>query len=698
MAEVVVLDEFEEILLRLDAEDLLRCKSVCKSWYSLISSPYFVKAHLKHACNNNRELGHFRIQLNWKMCFVNMMVGSSNGLVCISPYLAEFLVTNPSTREVKQLPTLPYRNRSKLCWGFGYDSSTDDYKLVVGANQDSHLMRFQVLSLKSNQWKFLGELNYDYYCRHGPGFLYNGALHWFMDDPNNSMNKVILAFDLSLEKFKEIPPPDDTTYVCDYRTKLGIFEECLCVFRIAFSFNENDTYLPTWVMKNYNVKQSWELIPCDYEKNEVVAATPAYMVDYDISCNSWRLCDDAKGNIDLSWRCWDNIGAPIFVKSLVSPYLCGKPEERNNKSLKVDFSYNSKHTMLNKKRKRHAKNNKRNDKVPETINVVSRDTYAVNDDVTSKRQRTHRSDYGPVCGLENLVCLSDPGILGHQERSIREVDCRPGSSVSMPELPRYSCVVDNGESSVRSNAEPVVDNGESSVRSNAEPTSNVVLHTRSTGSPGSAVKKQKHGMTLDNDTSLIFGKFIHTQKISNLGFPEHYLNFAAYNELAPRAISKSAVLTHIFAMAELTNKDVLAELTNKDPYRLPSSLQELEDSLFKPPTFLLPAPTPVQSSTTEVLSEHPEHTVTSEDDPTQIRPNQPINPTPTTPSDNQAPSVLSGLSKAPAEESTPPTEEKTTLVQKEERRNRKQAVKKLSTQGAGWKDEKEERRNMKCDD
>nr|GEU78797.1 hypothetical protein [Tanacetum cinerariifolium] len=48
----------------------------------------------------------------------------------------------------------------------------------------------------------------------------------------------------------------------------------------------------------------------------------------------------------------------------------------------------------------------------------------------------------------------------------------------------------------------------------------------------------------------------------------------------------------------------------------------------------------------------------------QITPNQPINPTTTTPSDNKAPS------KAPAEESTPPTEEKTTLVQKEDQENK----------------------------
>ncbi|GJZ90645.1 hypothetical protein Tco_0662572 [Tanacetum coccineum] len=91
----------------------------------------------------------------------------------------------------------------------------------------------------------------------------------------------------------------------------------------------------------------------------------------------------------------------------------------------------------------------------------------------------------------------------------------------------------------------------------------------------------------------------------------------------------------------------------------------LGDSVFKPLTLLLPAPTPIQSSILEALPQHPEATVTSEDDPTQITPNQPIDPiSPTTPN-NQVPTVLSS-NKPPAEESTPPTEQKASLVQKEE--------------------------------
>ncbi|GJX82942.1 DNA helicase [Tanacetum coccineum] len=41
--------------------------------------------------------------------------------------------------------------------------------------------------------------------------------------------------------------------------------------------------------------------------------------------------------------------------------------------------------------------------------------------------------------------------------------------------------------------------------------------------------------TLENSTSLIFGRYIDLQEIPNDGFPEHYFNFASYNELPARA-------------------------------------------------------------------------------------------------------------------------------------------------------------------
>ncbi|GKC50459.1 Clp protease regulatory subunit ClpX3, mitochondrial, partial [Tanacetum coccineum] len=106
--------------------------------------------------------------------------------------------------------------------------------------------------------------------------------------------------------------------------------------------------------------------------------------------------------------------------------------------------------------------------------------------------------------------------------------------------------------------------------------------------------------------------------------------------------------------------DVLAELTNKDLYQLPP----LQTNCT---TLTLPAPTPIQSSTSEALSEHPIHTVTNKDDPTQTTATQPITPTSTTATSNEVPAPLSDIDKSATQESTPPSEQKTNLMQKEEK-------------------------------
>ncbi|XP_071726905.1 F-box protein CPR1-like [Rutidosis leptorrhynchoides] len=331
-------DVVAKILVRLDVEDVVRCKSVCKSWYNLISSNDFVNAHLKRSYNNNREHGYKRIRLLKLRDY--MMIGSCNGLICISLKFVELLVTNPSTREVRKLPMPPYNYRGKVCWGFGYDSCTDDYKVVVGFEESKHHMRFQVLSLKSNQWKSLkptkwkfvedrDHINYNTNTYDCTGFLYNGALHWFMDDDTKKKKKkkVILSFDLSLEKFKEIPLPNDRKYVYDGRNIIGVFEErlCICISKWYDCFASYD--LQTWVMKSCNgwhtiwvMKNDncWERLPRDYEGNKYGSVTPAYKLDF-IQDNTWHLCNDKKGKIDLSLKSWYHIAFPIFVKSLVSP-------------------------------------------------------------------------------------------------------------------------------------------------------------------------------------------------------------------------------------------------------------------------------------------------------------------------------------------------------------------------------------------
>ncbi|GJY73078.1 putative F-box domain-containing protein [Tanacetum coccineum] len=290
---MVVFDVVECILLRSAATDLTSWKVVCKSWYSLISSPRFAQAHLNHTCSNN-ELGHVRIAMpsywkipNEKRLYESNLwkiVGSSNGVVCISPIQGDplIMVSNPCTRELRKLPMAPLVSQkymSGLCFSFGYDSPTDDYKVVlVISKSDDHAVLVQVLSMKSNTWKLIGLFNY--------GFI------------------------------NDIP---------------GIVDDRLCLF-----FSKTRSNLPPdiWVMRNYNVEQSWELLPPnDYEmKHEVVHHMK--MIEYALPKNKRMsfFCDDNKC---LS-RAWKDVIAYIFayrfVPSLVSPYAGRPSHAKNNKT------------------------------------------------------------------------------------------------------------------------------------------------------------------------------------------------------------------------------------------------------------------------------------------------------------------------------------------------------------------------------
>ncbi|XP_076955464.1 F-box protein CPR1-like [Bidens hawaiensis] len=358
MAEAeVAFDVVEQILLRSDAQVLIRCKSVCKSLHSLISTPRFVKDHLNQSHNadrHNTQLGHrrigFHITLNEnyrshrKKVF---FVGSCNGLVCISTKgSGKFVVTNPLTREINRLPTPPYglyggeRVHCVVCWGFGYDSCIDDYKVVLGfmdpCNDEN--ARFHVLTLKSNTWKIIGDKRL---CKHAyaglsglEGVLCGGALHWFVSNEWRK-NRVIISFDLSTEKFREIPRPTHEEYECvdDPRVegqghRLGVVEECLCVYKdwSAVGKYNNLDYLPRWkwVMKN----DKWEVYndDCceskyDVAHNVVVvekSPTRVYGVDDGIRVPS-------AGHF---------MRASLFVKSLVSPHPHPLPHPHEGQHVK----------------------------------------------------------------------------------------------------------------------------------------------------------------------------------------------------------------------------------------------------------------------------------------------------------------------------------------------------------------------------
>ncbi|XP_040373292.1 F-box/kelch-repeat protein At3g06240-like [Rosa chinensis] len=97
-------------------------------------------------------------------------------------------------------------------YGFGFDDSIDDYKVVCGEmyrDNGDVVTVFSVYTLKTGYWRVIEkQFPYRYArCRLSySGILVNGALHWLMHrlgSPDRSL--VIVSFLLAEEEVREIP-------------------------------------------------------------------------------------------------------------------------------------------------------------------------------------------------------------------------------------------------------------------------------------------------------------------------------------------------------------------------------------------------------------------------------------------------------------------------------------------------------------
>ncbi|KAL8481162.1 hypothetical protein ACS0TY_027088 [Phlomoides rotata] len=283
-----------EILTRLPVKSLARFKCVSKPWHSLISFPAFIKAHLKSAINtkNSEYLlklhlfcictyprNHFRefsLHLlmggaqNDDLATVNYgipnpnspmrILGSCNGIVCVSMNEMQLFIWNPFLKNFKLLPSL--RRPSSLCCymkdGFGYEPLTDDYKVVAifYCMGDSGPYEVQIYSRKTDRWKRIENFKYGNPLDQSAKYA-RGKFHWLIDSDGCSE---IVTLDLATERFGKIggPNPDAVLECCsvweydDLCASLGLFSDNLCLL-----YDDHETHMDLWVMEEYGDKDSW---------------------------------------------------------------------------------------------------------------------------------------------------------------------------------------------------------------------------------------------------------------------------------------------------------------------------------------------------------------------------------------------------------------------------------------------------------
>lgn len=321
MSDYIPEDIVADVLLRLPIDSLLRFRCVSKSWRRLIDSSDFVKMHFRAFSvkpKSNQDLkivalserGTFSAlefdpnncsvasakQLNYPPNMISnnqgshvvlQLIGSCNGLLCLTNSNGEILLWNPWIQKHWQLPSPPIayslgtQVSSRL--GFGYVQFNDDYKIVnflklfeifeeeSAAGQDE----VHVYSLKLNSWRRIGEFPWKF-PEHQPdvGAFANGALHWIVKKRQWEVNNFIVSFDLKNEQFRQVMvcprQPHDA-----FEQHLRILDGNLCV--LSYYYFAGRYRVDLSEMKEYGVETSWTKlvsIKMPYDIHSLWSLTP----------------------------------------------------------------------------------------------------------------------------------------------------------------------------------------------------------------------------------------------------------------------------------------------------------------------------------------------------------------------------------------------------------------------------------------
>nr|AAT39293.1 Putative F-box-like protein, identical [Solanum demissum] len=360
-----------EILLRLPIKSLSKFMCVSKSWLQLISSPAFVKNHIKLTANGKGYIYHRLIFRNtnddFKFCplpslftkqqlieelfdivspierttLSTHIVGSVNGLICAAHVRQrEAYIWNPTITKSKELP----KSRSNLCsdgikCGFGYDESHDDYK-VVFINYPSHHNHRSVVniySLRTNSWTTLhdqlqGIFLLNLHCR-----FVKEKLYWTSSTCINNYKVCnITSFDLADGTWESLELPScgkDNSYI-----NVGVVGSDLS---LLYTCQRGAANSDVWIMKHSGVNVSWtKLFTIKYPQNIKIhrCVVPAFTFSIHIRHGEILLVLDSAIMIydgstrQLKHTFHVNQCEEIYVESLVNPLKISDQGRRNHES------------------------------------------------------------------------------------------------------------------------------------------------------------------------------------------------------------------------------------------------------------------------------------------------------------------------------------------------------------------------------
>ncbi|KAF3618566.1 F-box protein CPR1 [Capsicum chacoense] len=279
-----------EILIRLPVQSLLRFKCISKSCNTLISHPKFKEKHYHHAKNNKKILIAQMHPGTRTTSYYSSSFSSSlqklakqptdytvlccyDGLVLLWHY-NDHLLWNPSTNELVQLPNHEFPDASSTTYGLRYDSTSDDYKILMLHNRSFSCRPLnKILALKCGSSRIIYNHPHGFRHRMGPE---DGEFHWLC--VNDLSKYFMISFNISNEVYGEISLPEgicSISYRVEVTCGVSVLEGMLCAYCTCPGDTEEGTF-KLWVMKEYGVKESWTKL-FTIRDTHLVFTIPKYM-------------------------------------------------------------------------------------------------------------------------------------------------------------------------------------------------------------------------------------------------------------------------------------------------------------------------------------------------------------------------------------------------------------------------------------
>ncbi|GLT54815.1 hypothetical protein SLA2020_279810 [Shorea laevis] len=390
------------ILSRLPVKLLMRFRCVSKAWCSLISSPHFIATHLNRSLSISQHppylfVSHYDDEPNYldtkhtlllyldqeieqkgdffanpsdclelrgihqSINYFLHLVGSSNGLLCLADTVFNSerglcVLWNPSIQKTISLPkpNIGFSGSLNQSVGFGYEPTTDDYKLVRLVYPDTDTAgtpKVEIYTLRTGIWRSITAPGPPYLMNMWSSSVFvNGALHWPAYTPRcqGAFRNVIVWFNMKDEAFGEVGMPRSLQGREDLIVTVALLDGLLAL--VPCDAKGNKASHAVWVMKEYGVEESWTKLfdVCIGALDRVIGFTKSgeFLVN-----NAGRLFSfgpSSRGYLEDLPICEpEDIYLDTYVESLVLLNVANRvPERQGNCLVVVKRTKKSRYLML----------------------------------------------------------------------------------------------------------------------------------------------------------------------------------------------------------------------------------------------------------------------------------------------------------------------------------------------------------------